>query len=562
MDLYLIRWRKLPRTENRCCFQIRTCLAIVMASANLEEELVCSICLERFTDPVMLECGHNFCRVCISRALDAQEGPYSCPECRRVFQERPKLMRNLKLSNIVEHFSSATPGEAATGVSCTFCANVKVPAIKTCLLCEVSMCPRHLGTHSKSKEHVLTEPTSTPRDKKCSVHRKFLTHFCMEDYTCICESCSVSGKHKGHRVELLDEAMQKKQRQLGEALQTLTWGMEDIARSIEMLEKRKREVQEKTASVTKMFTDFTKDLRRQVDNLEKSGCREISSREEQVLLDICAKISELKTKQNKAHLKMVDVEKLRNISDPSVLLKTPFQAVESIGDDCHQNPQLALDEATLTEVLHDHCKSFTAAVSKLKSRLFPQKISPDMLLDVSTAGNSVTVSKDLKCITYSSNQMVRADNVQRFTACQALSVGNISKGQYYWEVETSGSGDWKIGVAYPSIERKGPKSFIGETEKSWCMARSAELFWTIHKSTKVIIQRGLDVCQYGIFLDYSAGQLSFYRLSEPIEHLYTFNATFTEPLHPAFYVGINAWVRILSCDDHCPTAFRHNNASQ
>uniref|UniRef100_A0A8C5SXH4 RING-type domain-containing protein n=1 Tax=Laticauda laticaudata TaxID=8630 RepID=A0A8C5SXH4_LATLA len=31
------------------------------------EDLSCSICLELFSDPVILECGHNYCQVCITR---------------------------------------------------------------------------------------------------------------------------------------------------------------------------------------------------------------------------------------------------------------------------------------------------------------------------------------------------------------------------------------------------------------------------------------------------------------------------------------------------------------
>uniref|UniRef100_A0A8C5R0L0 Uncharacterized protein n=1 Tax=Leptobrachium leishanense TaxID=445787 RepID=A0A8C5R0L0_9ANUR len=448
-----------------------------MASANLGEELDCSICLSKYTDPVMLDCGHNFCQVCISQALDTQEGAYRCPDCRADFQERPKLMRNLKLSNIVERFS---------------------------------------------------------HNKRCSVHKKILEYHCLEDDTCICVSCLVEGEHNCHQVELLDEAIQKKQHQLGEALQTLNWGMEDITRSIDMLNESKRELRERTARVTTRFTSFIGDLRKQVDDLEKTGCGELSRREEQVLVCVSARMRELEIKENEALSKMLEVENLRNITDPWILLKIPFHGVDNVEEGCGKSDQLSLDEATLMEVLHDHCKAFNASAINLETRSgfsSPKKI-PDISLDLNTAGNSVVVSDDLKRITFSSKQPTRPDHSQRFSTCQALSVGNISKGQYYWEVETSGSGDWKIGVAYPSIEREGPKSFIGANEKSWCMARSAKEFVVTHNSVSEAIKPGLDVCQYGIFLDYSAGQLSFYRLTEPMVHLYTFNATFTEPLHP------------------------------
>ncbi|XP_059813864.1 zinc-binding protein A33-like [Hypanus sabinus] len=37
---------------------------------SLSEEVICPVCLEFFTDPVILECGHNFCRSCITRCWE------------------------------------------------------------------------------------------------------------------------------------------------------------------------------------------------------------------------------------------------------------------------------------------------------------------------------------------------------------------------------------------------------------------------------------------------------------------------------------------------------------
>ncbi|KAM5170577.1 E3 ubiquitin-protein ligase TRIM39-like [Mantella aurantiaca] len=101
-----------------------------MASANLSAELECSVCLDIYTDPVMLQCGHNFCRLCIDRVLNTPDGSggYSCPECREEFQERPTLQSNRKLRNIVENFLSAQQGQEQSGVFCTHCVDSPVPA--------------------------------------------------------------------------------------------------------------------------------------------------------------------------------------------------------------------------------------------------------------------------------------------------------------------------------------------------------------------------------------------------------------------------------------------------
>uniref|UniRef100_A0A8C3P705 RING-type E3 ubiquitin transferase n=1 Tax=Chrysemys picta bellii TaxID=8478 RepID=A0A8C3P705_CHRPI len=59
-----------------------------MASAapvqGIQEETKCPICLEYLTDPVTMDCGHNFCQGCISNYCDKWEeyGPLECPVCR------------------------------------------------------------------------------------------------------------------------------------------------------------------------------------------------------------------------------------------------------------------------------------------------------------------------------------------------------------------------------------------------------------------------------------------------------------------------------------------------
>ncbi|XP_075769697.1 E3 ubiquitin-protein ligase TRIM41 [Pelodiscus sinensis] len=43
------------------------------AVETLQEEAVCAICLDYFTDPVSIGCGHNFCRVCITQLWGGEE---------------------------------------------------------------------------------------------------------------------------------------------------------------------------------------------------------------------------------------------------------------------------------------------------------------------------------------------------------------------------------------------------------------------------------------------------------------------------------------------------------
>ena len=57
------------------------------AGEDLRKELSCSICLDFFKEPVILKCGHNYCRCCIlthwEETGDVYSG-YQCPQCRAV----------------------------------------------------------------------------------------------------------------------------------------------------------------------------------------------------------------------------------------------------------------------------------------------------------------------------------------------------------------------------------------------------------------------------------------------------------------------------------------------
>ncbi|XP_044837333.1 C-type lectin domain family 2 member F-like isoform X3 [Mauremys mutica] len=82
---------------------------------RLLDEFICSICQDYLTDPVITNCGHNFCRVCINRYWDKCEPV--CPECREACSER-ELVPNVQLRSAVRKAKglySAAPGAPATG---------------------------------------------------------------------------------------------------------------------------------------------------------------------------------------------------------------------------------------------------------------------------------------------------------------------------------------------------------------------------------------------------------------------------------------------------------------
>ncbi|XP_059191818.1 nuclear factor 7, brain-like [Centropristis striata] len=65
-----------------------------------EDQFLCSICLDVFTDPVAIPCGHNFCKTCITEHWD-KNVPCQCPNCKEVFDSRPQLRINTFISEML-----------------------------------------------------------------------------------------------------------------------------------------------------------------------------------------------------------------------------------------------------------------------------------------------------------------------------------------------------------------------------------------------------------------------------------------------------------------------------
>lgn len=85
------------------CFIITMCIFPVsnMTSVQLEEQFRCCICLEIYTDPVSIPCGHNFCLDCIEDYWDTKV-QCECPLCKEIFPRRPELRINHAFADIIE----------------------------------------------------------------------------------------------------------------------------------------------------------------------------------------------------------------------------------------------------------------------------------------------------------------------------------------------------------------------------------------------------------------------------------------------------------------------------
>ncbi|KFQ18331.1 E3 ubiquitin/ISG15 ligase TRIM25, partial [Merops nubicus] len=148
------------------------------------------------------------------------KAPYSCPVCKLQLGPILELQKNFQLCSIVEAFmATASKGQQDEGtakekkevVPCDFCLHPSQPAVKTCLICDASLCPAHLHKHNakaSQQDHVLVEVGAggVVVERKCQEHGKLLECYCQDEGLYICVLCSIAGRHKGHSIITLKEA--------------------------------------------------------------------------------------------------------------------------------------------------------------------------------------------------------------------------------------------------------------------------------------------------------------------------------------------------------------------
>uniref|UniRef100_A0A3Q3QWQ2 E3 ubiquitin/ISG15 ligase TRIM25-like n=1 Tax=Monopterus albus TaxID=43700 RepID=A0A3Q3QWQ2_MONAL len=187
-----------------------------------EDQFLCSICLDVFTDPVAIPCGHNFCKSCITQYWDVNLTCH-CPNCNSVYNTRPELQVNTFISEMAAQFRQSAQQKASRGCSeqraaetgevpCDICTGTKVKALKSCLVCLASYCETHLEPHlamSGLKRHQLIEPVDNLEDRMCKKHDKLLELFCQTDQMCVCMLCTILD-HKTHDVVPLKEEYERK----------------------------------------------------------------------------------------------------------------------------------------------------------------------------------------------------------------------------------------------------------------------------------------------------------------------------------------------------------------
>ncbi|XP_062381435.1 NACHT, LRR and PYD domains-containing protein 3-like [Sardina pilchardus] len=180
----------------------------------------------------------------------------------------------------------------------------------------------------------------------------------------------------------------------------------------------------------------------------------------------------------------------------------------------------------------------------------PQKYVCKLSMDPNTANTHLCLSEANRKATWNAEKQPHPSHPERFKGyCYQVLCREGLSGRCYWEAEWDGNGA-AIGVAYKGVNRRAlsdqywtgtkDKSWLGYNDKSWSLYCAHNTFSVRHNNQSDNIPAPSTFSRrVGVYLDWPAGTLSFYSVSPntgSLTPLYTFHATFTEPLYPGFWL--------------------------
>ncbi|XP_072891148.1 zinc-binding protein A33-like [Hemitrygon akajei] len=464
---------------------------------SLTEDVICSICLDFFSNPVILECGHNFCRSCITLYLEgAAKG--TCPDCRAKFADASARV-NWALGSLSEK-------------------------------------ARKLNLNREEKASKL----------HCEEHEEELKLFCETDNKPICVMCVAKLEHREHRLLSIQEAVEICKDQMKSTLESL----KRRKSAMEELEQQQTEkifvIQEQSLSLQSQITSHFAELHWVLTEKEQRALRDLRKDEARILYQMEKNRRQIQEKLNSIQVELSNLRERIDQEDTMKLLKEEFNRKSRISDD---DSALSVADSVLDVGKFDH----PYLLSEVLPETYGSVKRVSVTLDVETASQELEVSEDRKRVRLSQYEPVPRstwslfgflNDWKKFTAqpCVLGSEG-FTSGRHYWEVEVASSQRWGLGVAAESVERKKeiklkPKFGV------WAIRRSADRFYAL-TSPVYRLPAGLILRRVGVYLSYESGTISFYN-AETKSHLHTFTENkFTEKLYPFFWtLDEKHWLRI------------------
>ena len=150
------------------------------ALSKLEDQLNCSICLDTFKNPKLLQCPHIFCQQCLE-GLVRRQPSITCPSCRQVTPIPANGVAGLPAALHIQHFQEV------------------------------------LKQHKEAKEEQAGKKNFCPKHDKREVDI-----YCESCGVLICWKCiKKGGEHYSHDYEEIDDALERFKAEVKASLEPL-----------------------------------------------------------------------------------------------------------------------------------------------------------------------------------------------------------------------------------------------------------------------------------------------------------------------------------------------------
>ncbi|XP_058249988.1 nuclear factor 7, brain-like [Hemibagrus wyckioides] len=516
-----------------------------------EEQLLCSICLDVFIDPVTTPCGHNFCKSCLTQCWEKSQH-CQCPLCKEKFTKRPELKINITLREVADHFKKKSSADKPE-VLCDACTGEKLKALKSCLDCRATFCKTHMEPHihvPSYKKHKLINPVENLEDYICQKHERAVELFCRDDQMCVCQFCT-EGNHKNHNTVPIEEESGERKTQLVKIQTDVQQMIQDRLKKIKEIkhsvDQSKRSTEKEKADSAEVFTALIRSIERSQAELlevmeEKQKAAERQA--EGLIKELEQEITVLKRRDTELeqlshteeHLHLLQIYSSM-CSPPHTKNWTEISINTDLSGDTVRTALSQLQQTLnekLTKTLYDKLKE---TISTELKRI--QQYAVDVTLDPDTAHPNLILFAGGKQVTCGDKRQNLSDAPQRFNDCvMVLGKQSFSSGRFYYEVQVRGKTAWDVGVATESINRKGNIT-LSPQNGLWTVDLRNENQYSACADPPVPLTLREKVEVVGVFVDYEEGLVSFYDVKSR-SHIYSFTGqSFTEKLYPFFSPGLH-----------------------
>ena len=255
---------------------------------ELEQEVTCGICHDRYQEPKLLPCCHYYCKQCIislsSRYQPNQ--PFPCPDCREPTllpgNDPDRLPTAFFINRMKELNSRMEKAHGKLEAPCELCPRGKATAF--CHQCVNFICDECVKSHQRLRVfagHVVStleelkqggvkelSVVDTPA-QKCPDHDEPLKIFCFDCKQLICRDCVIF-ELAGHKSAYVKKAAPETRKKLAEHLSPLKNLLPDLSTAVNRVRATKQEIQAEGKLVEKQVNDKFQELH---DILEQCKAR-------------------------------------------------------------------------------------------------------------------------------------------------------------------------------------------------------------------------------------------------------------------------------------------------